>query len=418
MKKMSKMIICFALISLVFGKSYGLAVNYLYNVKNKEKDSGSVQSSIATVATPSFTFESQAQLLMEANTGTILYANNENEKLLPASVTKIMTLLLIMEQIDSGKLKYTDMVTCSKKASEMGGSQIWFEDGEQISIDDALKAICVVSANDVCVAMSELVAGSEENFVIMMNSKAKELGMENTHYENCHGIDSENHYTCAKDLAILARELITKHPDIIKYTSIWMDSLRNGESELVNTNKLIRFYDGATGLKTGYTSQALYNLVGTATRGNTTFISVILKCPSSDIRLAETKTLLDYGFAMYESKKVCSCESDLESIKVDKNIKENLNVRIESDVYTLVEKNKNEEYDKNIVYLDNIKAPILKGDVIGYIEIIQKSTGDIIAKENIIAENDISKSNCLEYIKFIFSKFLLKNQEELFCIMF
>jgi len=400
-KKMSKIIFLLVVISLI-NSNFVIGANFLYDVKNKK-----MESSIATVAGPSFTFESHAQVLMEPTTGQILYANNEEEKMLPASVTKIMTLLLIMEQIDNGILDYTDTVTCSKKASEMGGSQIWFEEGEQLTIDDALKAICVVSANDVTVAMAELIGGNEENFVIIMNSKARELGMTNTHYMNSHGIDEEGHYTCAKDLAILARELITKHPNILKYTSIYMDSLRDGKSELVNTNKLVRFYDGATGLKTGYTSNAKYNLVATATRGNTTFISVVLKAPSTDVRMAETKTLLDYGFASYETKKICSSNTILDEKELNKNINEKLNTRLAEDIYALVDKGKNIDTEQNIVYRDDLNAPINKDEVIGYVEIKSKETGDIIGKTNIVADNEILKSSFSDYLKYIFKKFLL-----------
>lgn len=403
MNKMSKIVIALIIISVI-NSQYIFGISYLYEKKNNYNK---LESSISTVATPSFTFESYAQVLMEPSTGKILYANNEKEKMLPASVTKIMTLLLIMEQIDNGILDYTDTVTCSKKASEMGGSQIWFEEGEQLTIDDALKAICVVSANDVTVAMAELIGGNEENFVIIMNSKARELGMTNTHYMNSHGIDEEGHYTCAKDLAILARELITKHPNILKYTSIYMDSLRDGKSELVNTNKLVRFYDGATGLKTGYTSNAKYNLVATATRGNTTFISVVLKAPSTDVRMAETKTLLDYGFASYETKKICSSNTILDEKELNKNINEKLNTRLSEDIYALVGKGKNIDTEQNIVYRDDLNAPINKNEVIGYVEIKSKETGDVIGKTDIIADNEILKSSFSDYLKYIFKKFLL-----------
>lgn len=195
-----------------------------------------------------------------------------------------------------GKLSYEDKITCSAKASGMGGSQIWFKEGEVLTVDEALKAIAIVSANDTCVAMSEHIGGSEENFVKMMNEKAKELGMENTNFMNCHGIDEENHYSSAKDIAIMSREIITKHPDILKYTSIWMDTLRDGTFGLSSTNKLIRYYEGATGLKTGSTSQALFNLSGTATRNGTTYIAVVMRAPTSDIRLQEIKQLLDFRF--------------------------------------------------------------------------------------------------------------------------
>ena len=404
MNKLSKIIVSLIIINIL-NVNYILGVQYLYKVKNQD---GSAQSSISTVANPSFTFESEAQVLMEPSTGEILYANNENEHMLPASVTKVMTLLLIMEQIDGGVLDYSDTVTCSKNASEMGGSQIWFEEGEQLTIDEALKAICTVSANDVTLAMAELIGGSEDNFVIAMNAKAKELGMENTHFMNSHGIDEEGHYTCAKDIAIMARELITKHPNILKYTSIWMDTLRGGTTELTNTNKLIRFYDGATGLKTGYTSNALYNLVGTATRGDTTFISVIMRAPSSDVRLAETKTLLDYGFATYETKKICSANTILEEMSINKNIKQKLETRLEEDIYALMEKGKNVETEQIITYNDDLNAPIEQNEVIGKIEILNKETKEVIGQTNILSNNFAEKSNLIDYLKYVFEKFLLK----------
>ena len=404
MNKLSKIIVSLIIINIL-NVNYILGVQYLYKVKNQD---GSAQSSISTVANPSFTFESEAQVLMEPSTGEILYANNENEHMLPASVTKVMTLLLIMEQIDGGVLDYSDTVTCSKNASEMGGSQIWFEEGEQLTIDEALKAICTVSANDVTLAMAELIGGSEDNFVIAMNAKAKELGMENTHFMNSHGIDEEGHYTCAKDIAIMARELITKHPNILKYTSIWMDTLRGGTTELTSTNKLIRFYDGATGLKTGYTSNALYNLVGTATRGDTTFISVIMRAPSSDVRLAETKTLLDYGFATYETKKICSANTILEEMGINKNIKRKLETRLEEDIYALMEKGKNVETEQIITYNDDLNAPIEQNEVIGKIEILNKETKEVIGQTNILSNNFVEKSNLIDYLKYVFEKFLLK----------
>ena len=403
MNKLYKILIALLIVNML-NIQYIFGANYLYEKKSKDKQ----ESSISTVANPSFTFESEAQILMEPSTGRILYANNENERMLPASVTKVMTLLLIMEQIDSGVLEYTDTVTCSKNAASMGGSQIWFKEGEQLTIDEALKAICVVSANDVTVAMAELIGGNEENFVIAMNAKARELGMENTHFMNCHGIDEEGHYTCAKDVALMARELITKHPNILNYTSIWMDSLRGGKTELTSTNKLIRFYDGATGLKTGYTSNALYNLAATATRKDTTYISVVMRAPSSDVRLAETKTLLDYGFATYETKKICSSSTILEELQVNKNIAEKLETRLQDDIYSLVERGKNVDTDQIVTYNEELSAPIESGDIIGSVEIIDKNTNESIGKTNIVANNTINKSRITDYLKFIFGKFLLK----------
>lgn len=383
---------------LFFCSNYIFASSYIY-----ELIKSSDVSSIATNANPSFTFESQAQVLMEPETGNVIYANNAEEKMLPASVTKLMTLLLLMERIDSGALNYSDTITCSENASQMGGSQIWFEEGEALTVDEALKAICIVSANDVTVAVAEKIGGSEENFVSMMNEKAKSLGMNNTHYMNSHGIDEEGHYTCAYDQAILARELISKHPNILKYTSIWTDTLRNGETELNSTNKLIRFYDGATGLKTGYTSLAMYNLVGTATRGNTTFISVIMKAPSSDVRLKETKMLLDYGFSNFETKKIASQNNDLDEIDVDKNINENLKTKISGDVYALCKKGEDSQYETNIIYDENIRAPLHEGDVVGKFQIL--NNGEIFDEKDIICINDVLKSNFLDYLIYFFNNY-------------
>jgi len=382
-----------------------LAASYLYQLGENENKTNA--SSIATlVSAPVFDFQSESQILMEASTGKILYANHEDEKLLPASVTKVMTILLIMEQIDSGKLSYDDKVTCSANASGMGGSQIWFKENEELSITDALKAICVVSANDVTVAMAEKIGGTETNFVNMMNEKAKELGMENTHFMNSHGIDEENHYTTAKDIAIMSRELITKHPDILKITSIWMDSLRNGEFGLTNTNKLIRFYEGATGLKTGSTSQALFNLSATATRNGTTLISVIMRAPSSDIRLEETKQLLDFGFANYENKRLYEKGFVINSIDVSKNINEKLEVIVDQEVSFLREKGTNPDISESITYQD-LMAPIESGQVVGTIEIINNTNGEVIETLNLVAKNKIERSGFMDYLRKTFKTFIL-----------
>ena len=207
-----------------------------------------------------------------------------------------MSILLIMESIESGKIALTDKVPCSENAASMGGSQIWLDIKESLTVDDMLKAICVNSANDCVVAMAEFIAGSEDAFVQMMNDKAYELGMSDTHFKNCHGLDEDNHVSSSYDIAIMSRELLTKHPNITNYTTIWMDTLRDGKTQLSNTNKLIKNYSGATGLKTGSTSLALYNLSASATRNNLSLIAVVMKAPSTKIRFAEAEKLLDYGF--------------------------------------------------------------------------------------------------------------------------
>lgn len=294
----------------------------------------SVPSSVGT----DLNLECGGAVLIEQNSGRVLYDHNMHQKLRPASVTKIMSILLIMEAIDSGRLSYTDKIPCTETAAAMGGSQIWLDVREELTVDEMLKAICVVSANDCTVAMAEYLAGSQEAFVEQMNAKAKELGMNDTNFKNCHGIDEDGHETSAYDIALMSRELLTKHPDITKYTTIWMDSLRDGKSELVNTNKLIRNYKGATGLKTGSTSIALYNLSASATRDNLSLIAVIMKAPTTKIRFAEAEKLLDYGFSNFQYSKFSNENDILKSISVQKGVKDSIDLAYETSVGALVKK--------------------------------------------------------------------------------
>ena len=259
-------------------------------------------------------------VLIEQSTGTILYDHNMHEQLRPASVTKVMTILLIMEALNNGTLSLTDQIPCSENASSMGGSQIWLDTTETLSVDEMLKAICVVSANDCCVAMAEYLAGSEELFVEQMNSKAKKLGMNDTCFKNCHGIDEDGHVTSAYDIALMSKELLSKYPDITKYTTIYMDTLRNGESSLVNTNKLVRNYSGATGLKTGSTSLALFNLSASATRNDLSLIAVIMRGETSKIRFSEATKLLDYGFSNFEFAKYSNKGDVARNVTINKGI--------------------------------------------------------------------------------------------------
>ena len=382
-------------------------ISYIYT--NTKKDQSSI-SSVKTVANPpTFSFQSEAQYLIEPTTNTVLYANNENEKLLPASVTKVMTLLLIMEQIDSGKLKYDDKITCSENASKMGGSQIWFKQGEELTVEECLKAICVVSANDVTVAMAEHIAGNEENFVNMMNEKAKTLGMENTHFMNAHGIDEDGHYTTAKDIAIMSRELIINHPDILKYTSIWMDTLRNGEFTLSNTNKLIKTYEGATGLKTGSTSQALFNLVSTATRNGTTYLAVVMRAPTSAIRAEESTQLLNYGFSNYEVEKIFEKGSLIDEIKIEKSINNMADIVIKDECTILKNKGEKIEVDKKIEYNENLVAPLEENEVVGKVQIINKATNEVIDEKELIVKNKVDKSTFKDFFIKFGKSYLLHN---------
>ena len=307
-------IICIFIIAIFLFPTICIASDTIYTWSNSAKP---LTETIPTNATTILSLSVGSAVLIEQNSGQVLYNQNMHEKLRPASVTKVMTILLIMEAIDSGKLSYTDKIPCSEKAAGMGGSQIWLDVREELTVDEMLKAICVVSANDCTVAMAEYLAGSEEAFVNQMNAKAKELGMNDTTFKNCHGIDEDGHVTSAYDIALMSRELLTKHPSITKYTTIYMDSLRDGKSSLVNTNKLVRNYKGATGLKTGSTSVALYNLSASATRNDLSLIAVIMKAPTSPIRFAEAQKLLDYGFNNFEYKKLANDNDFIKEISVD-----------------------------------------------------------------------------------------------------
>lgn len=374
--------------------------------QTEEKKYITSESSTQTIAAPTFSFESKAQVLMEQSTGKILYANNENEHLLPASVTKIMTLLLIMEAIDSGKLALTDTVTCSANASGMGGSQIWFKEGETLTIDEALKCICVVSANDVSVAMAELIGGTEENFVQMMNDKALELGMENTHFMNAHGIDEENHYSCAKDIAIMSRELITNHPDILKYTSIWMDSIRGGQFELSNTNKLLKSYNGITGLKTGSTSKAGFNLSATATRDGLSLIAVVLTAPSSAIRNQEITQLLNYGFSNFSVKTFATKGDLIKRISIDKAINNEVNIVFEETAAQILEKGTALDVTQELILNTKISAPLKSQDVVGEV-IFKDKDGNVVSKVNAVITEDVNRSSFIEYLRYTFNTYIM-----------
>ncbi len=311
--------------------------------------------------------ESGGAILIEQHTGQVLYEHNMHEKLRPASVTKVMSILLIMEAVDSGKIALTDKVPCTEDAAAMGGSQIWLDVREELTVDEMLKAICVVSANDCTVAMANYLCGSQEAFVAKMNGRAKELGMNDTTFKNCHGIDEDGHVTSPYDIALMSRELLNNHPSITKYTTIWMDSLRDGKSSLVNTNKLIRNYKGATGLKTGSTSVALYNLSASATRDNLSLIAVIMKAPTTKIRFAEAQKLLDYGFSNYEYKQLAKKGDVLKSVEVTKGVEENLNLIVKNDVGILLKKGQDKDVEQTVELNENISAPIQEGQKLGEI---------------------------------------------------
>ena len=339
--------------------------------------------------------ESESGILIEQHSGQILFEHNSHEKLRPASVTKVMSILLIMEAIDSGTLSYTDKIPCTEAAAAMGGSQIWLDVREELTVDEMLKAICVVSANDCTVAMAEYLCGSQEAFVEKMNTKAQELGMKDTSFKNCHGLDEDGHLTSAYDIALMSRELLNKHPSITKYTTIWMDSLRDGKSQLVNTNKLIRNYKGITGLKTGSTSLALYNLSASATRERLSLIAVIMKGPTGAIRFSEAQKLLDYGFSNYQYKELAGKYECLKNVTVQKGTEDNLNILFDEDAGVIIKKGENKNIEQIISVPDTLIAPITKGQKVG--EVSYCLDGERITTINIIAEKEIKKISLINF---------------------
>ncbi len=343
-----------------------------------------------------------AAILVEQNSGKVLYEHNSHEKLRPASVTKVMTILLIMEAIDSGQIKYTDKVSCSANASKMGGSQIWLDEREQLTVDEMLKAICVVSANDCVIAMAEHLAGSEENFVARMNEKAKELGMNDTTFKNAHGLDTDGHLTSAYDIALMSRELLSKHPDITKYTTIWMDTLRDGKSQLVNTNKLIKTYNGATGLKTGSTSLALYNLSCSATRDGLNLVGVILKAENTKTRFAEAKQILDYGFNTYSYKKFANAGDIVNTIEVEKGVVNSINAIYENDSGSLMKKGEADQIKQEIQLETRVTAPIEKRQILG--NVVYTLNGEEVGKSAIVAEEGVKRQSYMNSASFVFWK--------------
>ena len=330
-------------------------------------------------------------ILIEQNTGEVLYKHNEHEKLRPASVTKVMTILLIMESIANGTLKYEDKIPCSEHAASMGGSQIWLDTNEELTVDEMLKAICVVSANDCTVAMAEKIGGSEENFVNMMNEKAKNLGMNDTTFKNCHGIDEDGHVTSAYDIALMSKELLVNYPEITNYTTIYMDTLRGGESELVNTNKLVRNYAGATGLKTGSTSLALFNLSASATKEGLSLIGVIMKTPTSKERFSCARKLLDYGFSNYKYETLANENDFVKEVYVQKGTKDKVNLVYDRSVGKMTKKNETDNIDTVVEIKEEVIAPVNKGEVIGKVKFVRGN--DTIGEVNLIAEAEVKKQS-------------------------
>lgn len=335
------------------------------------------------------TLDAPSALLMEKQTGTVLFAKDEHTPREPASVTKVMTLLLTMEAIDSGALSYDDTVTGSAHAASMGGSQIWLKEGEQMRVEELIKAVCVVSGNDAAVALGEHLAGSEEAFVTRMNERAKELGMNDTHFVNCTGLPADGHVTSAYDIALMSRELIWHHPDIRRFTTIWMDSLRDGQSMLVNTNKLIRFYPGATGLKTGSTSSAKYCISATAEKDGMELIAVVLGGSTSDKRFSDAKVLLNYGFASYSLITVTP-ESPLPAIPVTLGTQKTVQSVLSPDNALLLEKNRAGGLTQSLTLPESVEAPIEAGEPLGTLDIFS-SDGTLLVSLPLLAGESVAR---------------------------
>lgn len=311
----------------------------------------------------------KSSILMCLDTGDVIKQNNAYEHLSPASVTKLMSILLILEAIDSGKIKLTDEVAATENAVSKGGSQIWLEVGEKMTVNDLFKAVVIASANDACTLLGEYVAGSDSAFVDMMNKRVETLGLKNSHFENCTGLDDEitNHYSCAYDLAVIAKEVM-KHKLILKYSTVWLDSLRNGKTELNNTNKMINKYNGMTGLKTGTTSNAGFCLCATATRDGISFVSVVLGAQTSDDRFALTQELLDYGFANYKLDNIKIDNSKLKTVKVKNGVDKSITPKCELNKKLLLPKN-SDKITYKYSFLEEVKAPVKKGDKLGVITV-------------------------------------------------
>ncbi len=344
----------------------------------------------------------KSSILIEASTGDVIYENNADEKLNPASMTKMMSMLLIMEAIENGSLKWNQEIQVSENASSMGGSQILLETGEKMTVEDLFKGVAIASGNDAVVALAEAVAGTEEAFVDMMNKKAKELNLKNTNFKTPHGLDAANHYSSARDMATIAKELV-KHEKVLEFTSVYEDYLRENTDKkiwLVNTNKLVRFYDGVDGLKTGYTKEAGYCLTATAKKDGMRVIAVVMGEPDSKTRNAEVSSMLDYAFAQYKIDNLLDGNDSIGKYEVDKAKERTVNVVPQTDVTVLrkkAEKSGNATYE---VKMESLKAPLKKGQKVGTLDI--KENGKVIRTINLTVDKNVEKANIFElYLQYL-----------------
>lgn len=399
-------LLCSFILFNTFAFAVSDATAYVWSNQSKKLETAEtsvgLNSSSATVTDNPLALDCGAACLIEQNSGLIIYDYNMHEKLRPASVTKIMSLLLIMEALDSGKIQLTDKIPCTEDAAKMGGSQIWLDVRETLTVEEMLKAICVVSANDCVVAMADYLEGSQDAFVKKMNQKAQELGMNDTTFKNCHGIDEDGHLTSAYDIAIMSRELLMNHPSITKYTTIWMDSLRDGKSSLVNTNKLVRNYNGCTGLKTGSTSIALYNLSASATRNNLSLIAVVLKAPTPAIRFSNAQKLLDYGFSNYSVTSFGKKGDVIKSVEIKKGTTSSIDAILENNAEVLMSNGSNKDVTQEIKLDDTFNAPILEGQKLGEVEF--SINGNVVSTINLVANKSSDKLSFGSIIKFVMNK--------------
>ncbi len=356
----------------------------------------SVEASVA-VSAP-VTINAKSAILMDASTGQVLFAENENERLYPASVTKIMPLLLFMEALDEGKISLEDIVTASPTAASKGGSQIWLKEGEQMTVDELLRATAIASANDACTALGEHIAGSEEAFVSLMNKRAKELGMENTNFVNCSGLDDDTteHLTTAYDIALMSKELLS-HERIKTYTIVWMDTLRDGATELTNTNRLVRFYNGTTGLKTGTTDKAGYCLSASAEREGLHLIAVIMGAQTSDERFEGAKAMLNWGFANYETFTPSFETVEIPPVTVLRGISDELGAEIKGVKPVTLSKGEKDKIEYSVEICENVEAPVEKNQLLG--KITAKSGDNIIGQYNLVAKDEIRKITLWDYVQ-------------------
>lgn len=384
-------------------QSYCFSSNYTWTTFDNSLETSSTLNTNSEINDNNFlSLEAESAILIEQNSGEMLYGYNIHEQLHPASVTKIMSLLLIMEALDSGKITLDTQIPCSENAASMGGSQIWLDTTETLSVNDMLKAIAVVSANDCVVAMAEYLGGTEEGFVQMMNARAKELGMNDTTFKNCHGLDEDGHVTSSYDIALMSRKLLVNHPMISNYSTIWMDTLRDGKSALTNTNKLVRNYEGCTGLKTGSTSLALYNLSASATRDGLSLIAVIMKAPTSAKRFQNATSLLDYGFSNYSYKSFANKGDIVKSVVVSKGVTNSINAVYETSPSFLIKKGEESGITYEISLKESVQAPVSEGQQLG--TITYSLNGSPLATVSLVAETSVEKIGLLNVAKEVFNK--------------